>query len=107
MGGVREWWSLCCLYGLVLCVCVWCSFLPSCSCAPAVCYSKREPNIKEYREKDLTTRSGAEEGSPWSVKFSWGAGAAVTHRGLRRTGGLPWSVKSSWGAGAAVTHRGL
>ena len=35
----------------VWCVCsVWCSVCV-CPCAPAVCYSKREPNIEEYWEK--------------------------------------------------------
>ena len=45
---------LCCVVVLcgVWCAVVFCSFLPF---APAVCYSKRGPNIKEYWEK---TRSG-------------------------------------------------
>ena len=43
---------LCCgvLSAVVLCCGVWCGV---CSCvlfAPAVCYSKREPNIREYWE---------------------------------------------------------
>ena len=45
LGGV--WYVLTCV---VLCVVLCVVFLPSCSCAPAVCYSKREPNIKEYWE---------------------------------------------------------
>ena len=41
---------LCCVVVLcgVWCAVVFCSFLPF---AQAVCYSKREPNIKEYWEK--------------------------------------------------------
>ena len=47
--------ALCCVESCCAVLCVWClvfcvsSFLPS--FAPAVCYSKRGPNIKEYWEK--------------------------------------------------------
>ena len=42
-------WVVCDVCGVVLLLLLCCAVL--CSFAQAVCYSKREPNIKEYWEK--------------------------------------------------------
>ena len=43
-------WVVCDVCGVVLLLLLCCAVL--CSFAQAVCYSKREPNIKEYWEKN-------------------------------------------------------
>ena len=40
---------------VVVCCVMWCVVFCSCSCAQAMCYSKREPNIEEYWEKNPNT----------------------------------------------------
>ena len=44
--------------------------VPSCSCAPAVCYSKREPNIKEYWEQNSSGQRPKGVLDPVSACFS-------------------------------------